>query len=71
MRNKITKKKSPKIKVAFTAKEIEASKQVLLLVAVNVALARKKGIFKDSVGEFMFTVANTIEEWEKLKRSSK
>lgn len=53
----------------MTKKETEQAKAVLLLVATNVALARKKKVFKDGAGEFMFIVANTIEEWEKMKRS--
>ena len=51
----------------FTEKQKEAAKKVLLQVATNLTYARTHKLIDDETSEFMFIVANTIEEWEKIR----
>ncbi len=50
---------------------LENAKKVAIQVAELLAAARKGNALQNETDEFMFIVAGTITEWEKLKNSSK
>ena len=50
---------------------LENAKKVAIQVAELLATARKGNALQNETDEFMFIVAGTITEWEKLKNSPK
>ena len=56
-----------KSQIKITKKQKENAKKVLFQVAINLSFARANGMIKDEIDEFMFIVANSIEEWEKIR----
>jgi len=51
----------------ITKKQKENAKKVVLQVAMNLSYARTNKLVDNETDEFMFIVANTIEEWEKIR----
>lgn len=63
--------KTNKRNLKITKKQKENAKKVLLQVAVNYTYARTRKLIDDKTSGFMFIVANTIEEWEKINKEIK
>lgn len=59
--------KPNKSNLKITKKQKENAKKVVLQVAMNLSQDRTHKLVDDETSEFMFIVANTIEEWEKIR----